>query len=482
MVSLKFMGIFFMVVLLVVIPICAVFAPVVFVGSLFGNTFGSLEDNFAIEYDGNFIQDLDYFIYENKVSPDYDELTGCLFYEATSSPSECLEAIDKDTGLLKGEEYKGEFLELPGALFIGSFADSYFQDIHVLGKYTVSKYEKVGEHEEEEEFLNEFGRIEKKTTIIEEYDWIYYPEILRGKCIENETTSCHIILEDQDVYPYQMITFSRNSSFGINMDEESYEISFKLYQEYTGDLLYSFSKAEVLESDNNHILLRVLANNINIYALYESNEGYLTPLFSPGDIVEASELIAYSEGDTRLYIYNEDHEYINPSLFIYEGDIFSGLGNGTIIIGMEDFAPDFNNRKVWLGYSQGGINPYGDNYMGQCTWFAWGLFFQHYGYDPGFRGDGSKCAYEAYQHLKDRGWTYSRLPSPGSIFSTTNFNHVGIVAGVIDENTMVIVEGNFNHKNDTLSEFISLPDWSMRIVSTREYKPGVGFVFCNPPQ
>ena len=87
-----------------------------------------------------------------------------------------------------------------------------------------------------------------------------------------------------------------------------------------------------------------------------------------------------------------------------------------------------------------------------------------------------------YLHLKDQGWTFTKSPTPGSIFSTTNFNHTGIVAGVIDENTMVIVEANFNHKNDTFEEFISLPDWAMRIVPTDYYKKGVGYVYCNPPQ
>ena len=107
---------------------------------------------------------------------------------------------------------------------------------------------------------------------------------------------------------------------------------------------------------------------------------------------------------------------------------------------------------------------------------------QTYGFDPGFRGGGINCATEAYSHLKNKGWTFSKSPSPGAIFSTTNFNHTGIVAGVLNEDHMVIVEGNFNHSNDTFEEFISLSDWSMRITSTHEYKKGVGYVFCNPPQ
>ena len=46
----------------------------------------------------------------------------------------------------------------------------------------------------------------------------------------------------------------------------------------------------------------------------------------------------------------------------------------------------------------------------------------------------------------------------------------------------VIVEGNFNYKNDTYQEFQQLPDWAMRVVSTKQYKSGVTYAFLNPPQ
>ena len=307
-------------------------------------------------------------------------------------------------------------------------------------------------------------------------------EIKRGKCVEDNTTACNIILEDEWVYPYREITFLMIRNFGLNVDPESYEISFNTNQIWQGDMLYAFSKGTVLKASSKEILLQIDANDIDLYARYESKDGWLEPMFKAGEIVEATEVIGYSEGETKLSVFNSANEYINPALFAFGSDYYPGLGNGTIIIGMEDFAPDFSNKKLWYGPKNGGINPYGDKHMGQCTWFCWGLFYQHYGFDPGFRGAGQNAAYDAYLHLKDQGWTFTKSPTPGSIFSTTNFNHTGIVAGVIDEDTMIIVEGNFNHKNDTLKEFISLPDWAMRIVSTHQYKKGVGYVYCNPPQ
>ena len=480
------MGIFFIVVLLVVIPVCCIFAPIAWLGSLFGNSFGTLRENFDETYDSDFSDELDAFIHENRVSVDYNAMTGCVLYEAVESPSECLGNVDPDTGKMDPDYHDRKLLDLKDILYIGSYDDSYFEKIHVLGKYTVFKYEKVGEHEEVQPVdhtgSNPYTGPEYETVIVEDYDWVYYPEIQRGKCVEDDTTACNIILEDKQVYPYQEITFSMIRNYGLNVDPESYEISFNTDQVWQGDMLYAFSKGTVLRANSNEILLQIDANDIDLYARYESKDGWLESMFEVGEVVEATEVIAYSEGETKLSLFNSANEYINPALFAFRSDYYPGLGNGTIIIGMEDFAPDFSNKKIWYGYSKGGINPYGDEHMGQCTWFCWGLFYQHYGFDPGFRGNGQNAAYDAYLHLKDQGWTFTKSSTPGSIFSTTNFNHTGIVAGVLDENTMVIVEANFNHKNDTFEEFISLPDWAMRIVPTDYYKKGVGYVYCNPPQ
>ena len=47
-------------------------------------------------------------------------------------------------------------------------------------------------------------------------------------------------------------------------------------------------------------------------------------------------------------------------------------------------------------------NPYDANGLwGQCTWFAWGRFYELYGYDPGFRGSGKDCAQQLYDAHSD---------------------------------------------------------------------------------
>ncbi len=478
----KFLAVFFTLVLLFCIPVCAIFAPVAYLGSLFSEDFGTLKSSFGGRYDENFARQLDAWLFENRVSIDYNGLSACLFYDMKEDPNECLGLIDTRTGAYKGKRPAEPFLSLKEKEHLGSYEDPYFEDIHVLGKYTVSRYEVIGSHYETRLTGYEgSGNLPKpiySEVEVKDYGWVYHPEVLRGKCEDSETEACNIILEDEWVYPFRPVSFGLVKRYGIHVDPETYKISLDPYQEWSGDMIYAFSKGTIISADSKEIVLKIDANDIDLYARYVSEEGLLFPEFSIGETVEATEVIAYCEGTTRLYLYNSDNETINPAIFVSPGNCYPGLGNGTIIFGMEDFAPDFSDTKVWYGYSKGGINPYGDYHMGQCTWFAWGLFYQHYGFDPGFRGNGSDCAYEAYQHLKDQGWTFSRSPSPGAIFSTTNFNHVGIVAGVIDEDTMVIVEGNFNHKNDTFSEFISLSDWAMRTVSTHYYKKGVGYVFC----
>lgn len=60
--------------------------------------------------------------------------------------------------------------------------------------------------------------------------------------------------------------------------------------------------------------------------------------------------------------------------------------------------PNFNNLEAWVTknpYAQAGL-------YGQCTWFAWGRFYELYGYDPGFSGDGSSCVKELVEAHPDK--------------------------------------------------------------------------------
>ena len=56
------------------------------------------------------------------------------------------------------------------------------------------------------------------------------------------------------------------------------------------------------------------------------------------------------------------------------------------------------NKDAWVTnnpYSMSGL-------YGQCTWFAWGRFYEIYGYDPGFRGNGYSCANELLRAHSDK--------------------------------------------------------------------------------
>ena len=84
--------------------------------------------------------------------------------------------------------------------------------------------------------------------------------------------------------------------------------------------------------------------------------------------------------------------------------------------------PNFYNLETYVIK-----NPYAQvNLYGQCTWFAWGCFYELYGYDPGFRGDGWNCAEQLVESHHNK-WKLSDIPQPGSVFSCIDINHVGIV-------------------------------------------------------
>ena len=58
-----------------------------------------------------------------------------------------------------------------------------------------------------------------------------------------------------------------------------------------------------------------------------------------------------------------------------------------------DVDPDVNSAP----YTS--LNPFAQaGLRGQCTWFAWGKFYEIYGYDPGFRGNGCTNAEELVAH------------------------------------------------------------------------------------
>ena len=122
------------------------------------------------------------------------------------------------------------------------------------------------------------------------------------------------------------------------------------------------------------------------------------------------------------------------------------LGFGTFRL-----QPNFNNHMAW-----GNNNPYSRNKLyGQCTWFAWGRFYELYGYSPGFTGDGWNCAKQLVNAHPEQ-FELSSNPQVGSIFSCIGRNHVGIVVGW-DGTNITIQEGNLDGKTNTFGQAKS--DW-----------------------
>lgn len=136
--------------------------------------------------------------------------------------------------------------------------------------------------------------------------------------------------------------------------------------------------------------------------------------------------------------------------------VFSSFTNTTVFAqGIEipeaSVQPDFTNEEAW-----GDNNPYTRlGFVGQCTWFAWGRFYEIYGYDPGFRGDGWNCAAQLVAAHPDK-FELSYIPAGGAVFSTIGHNHVGIVISV-DGDNITIQEGNLDGKSNPIAEAIT--DW-----------------------
>ena len=135
--------------------------------------------------------------------------------------------------------------------------------------------------------------------------------------------------------------------------------------------------------------------------------------------------------------------------------------------------PNFNNMEAWITknpYARAGL-------YGQCTWFAWGRFFELYGYDPGFTGNGWNCVDQLVAVHPDL-FERSLSPKPGSVFSGIGVNHVGIVIAV-DGDYVTIQEGNLDGKTNTFQD--AKTDWhtvTYTLNQLRSYYRGV--VFADP--
>lgn len=135
--------------------------------------------------------------------------------------------------------------------------------------------------------------------------------------------------------------------------------------------------------------------------------------------------------------------------------------------------PNFNNLEAWVTK-----NPYAKaGLYGQCTWFAWGRFYELYGYDPGFTGNGWDCVNQLLAAHPDK-FERSTTPVSGAVFSGIGKNHVGMVINY-DGTTLTIQDGNYDGKTNTFEEAKS--DWKTVTYTLDEYRKRMGgVVFANP--
>lgn len=118
----------------------------------------------------------------------------------------------------------------------------------------------------------------------------------------------------------------------------------------------------------------------------------------------------------------------NYTGFSYWNIMNANLGDG----------PDYSNMQAWVL-----ANPYAQHGLwGQCTWFAWGMFYQIYGFSPGFTGNGNQCVGQLVSAHPDK-FMQSDTPAAGAVFSGVGANHVGIVLSV-DGDEVTIIDGNYD--------------------------------------
>lgn len=183
-----------------------------------------------------------------------------------------------------------------------------------------------------------------------------------------------------------------------------------------------------------------------------------SPYFAGGNYTVRSIMKSYNPGGADT----EANTIIKIMLQLYKTvgvDVSIFSSGGTSIEGALD-GPNWSNLDAWTQK-----NPYAPNWIGQCTWFAWGRFYEIYGYDPGFRGNGYECAKQLVAAHGDK-FELSSTPAAGAIISTigSGRNHVAIVVG-IDGDKLIVDSGNLDGRNNTFADAQS--DWR-RITWTLE--------------
>lgn len=127
------------------------------------------------------------------------------------------------------------------------------------------------------------------------------------------------------------------------------------------------------------------------------------------------------------------------------------------IEGWYNSEPDYGNAAAWKQSSSSYNTP---GLWGQCTWFAWGRFYEIYGFNPGFSGNGNVCVSQLLASHPDK-FEKSSTPKAGAVFSSDmKHNHVGIILDVNPVSGKLLVqEGNLDG--------VSNPNWNVAIQDYR---------------
>lgn len=142
-------------------------------------------------------------------------------------------------------------------------------------------------------------------------------------------------------------------------------------------------------------------------------------------------------------------------------------------------SPNFNDTELWVEK-----NPY--KCKGQCTWFAWGRFYEIYGFSGGFLGNGYQCVSELLRAHPDK-FEFALKPKAGALGSSDKeHNHVWIVTEVKGD-LITIQEGNLGAENGGNPAVMcdsfeySKKDWRTITYTLDQLKSKYGnIVFANP--
>ncbi|MCF0258493.1 MAG: CHAP domain-containing protein [Erysipelotrichaceae bacterium] len=170
---------------------------------------------------------------------------------------------------------------------------------------------------------------------------------------------------------------------------------------------------------------------------------------------------------------------IEPETYYYDyGYIYSADSNYYMYV--EDankytmLQPNFGNVYAW-SYAPTGYNI--PELWGQCTWFAWCRFYEIYGFDPGFTGDGWQVAGELVETHPDL-FELSYQPLSGAVFSSGSGNHCGMVLWT-DGYNMLIQEGNLDGVSNDWTT--ATEDYWTREITLDQLRSQYGYVqFANP--